>query len=142
MEKITLQELVATNNTPKAKSLLAKYGYEPAQNYDDLVYKLFRLTKEYKEEALKDLSDIHPHRDLILNYTEKEECDCEKKVNNILSRFVNKKKYSNFEYADEYIDFNGKSSAKESTESKMKEYLPLLVIAGIFAITLTTISKK
>ena len=40
MEKISLQELIAINNTPKAKALIIRYGYEPAQNYEDLVYKL------------------------------------------------------------------------------------------------------
>lgn len=67
-ERITLQEIVAMNNTPKAKALIVKYGYSPARNYDDLIYKLFRFTKEYQQEALEELSNIHPHKDLILNY--------------------------------------------------------------------------
>ncbi len=138
MENISIQELIALNNTPKAKALIVKYGYDPARNYDDLVYKLFMLTKDYKEEALKDLAELHPHKDLILNYFGKSECDCDEKVKSIISRFSNKK-YSNFEYADEYIDFNG--SKNKSDESKIKEYLPMVLIAGIFAIAITSISK-
>lgn len=67
-ERITLQELIAMNNTPKAKALIVKYGYSPAKNYDDLIYKLFRFTKEYQQEALEELSNIHPHKDLILEF--------------------------------------------------------------------------
>ncbi len=67
-QNISLQELIAINNPSGAKSLLIKYGYRPARNFNDLIQKLFRLTKEYREDALKDLVDIHPHKDLILHY--------------------------------------------------------------------------
>jgi len=67
-ENISLQELIAINNTSKAKALVVKYGYRPAKNYDDLIQKLYRFTKENREEALKELANLHPHKDLILNY--------------------------------------------------------------------------
>jgi hypothetical protein len=67
-EKISLQELIALNNTQQAKNLIKKYGYRPARNYDDLIQKLYRFTKENREEALKELANLHPHKDLILNY--------------------------------------------------------------------------
>jgi hypothetical protein len=76
-EKISLQELVALNNTQQAKNLIKKYGYRPARNYDDLIQKLYRFTKENREEALKELANLHPHKDLILNYF----CVAEKKSN-------------------------------------------------------------
>ena len=49
-ENISLQELIAINNTSKAKALVVKYGYAPARNYNDLIQKLFRLTKEHRED--------------------------------------------------------------------------------------------
>jgi hypothetical protein len=67
-EKISLQELIALHNTQQAKNLIKKYGYRPARNYDDLIQKLYRFTKENREEALKELANLHPHKDLILNY--------------------------------------------------------------------------
>ena len=67
-EKISLQELIALNNTQQAKNLIKKYGYRPARNYDDLIQKLYRFTKENRQEALKELANLHPHKDLILNY--------------------------------------------------------------------------
>lgn len=67
-QNISLQELIAINNLSKAKSLIVKYGYRPARSYNDLIHKLFQLTSEHREDALKDLVDIHPHKDLILHY--------------------------------------------------------------------------
>jgi ubiquitin len=69
-QNISLQELIALNNTPKAKALIVRYGYRPARSFNDLIHKLFQFTKEYKEEALKELAEIHPHKDLILNYAQ------------------------------------------------------------------------
>ena len=57
-EKISLQELIALNNTQQAKNLIKKYGYRPARNYDDLIQKLYRFTKENREEALKELANF------------------------------------------------------------------------------------
>ena len=137
MEKISLQELIAINNTPKAKALIIKYGYEPAQNYDDLVYKLFRLTKEYKSEALKDLAELHPHKDLILNYFQRPECDCQKpeKVRKRIGR-----RYSNFEFSDDYIDVEGSNNNLDN-KSNIEKYMPMIAIAGIFALAITSISR-
>ena len=137
MEKISLQELIAINNTPKAKALIIKYGYEPAQNYDDLVYKLFRLTKEYKAEALKDLAELHPHKDLILNYFQRPECDCQKpeKVRKRIGR-----RYSNFEFDDDYIDVEGSNNNLDN-KSNIEKYMPMIAIAGIFALAITSISR-
>ena len=81
MNKISLEELIAVNNTPKAKALVIRYGYEPAVNYQDLVQKLHRVKREYREEALEEMADLHPHKDLILHYNEPKEakssaCGC------------------------------------------------------------------
>jgi len=84
-QNISLQELIAINNPSKAKALIVKYGYKPARNYNDLIYKLFRLTKEHREDALKDLAELHPHKDLILNYfcaSKEEKSNVEGKDNN------------------------------------------------------------
>lgn len=69
-KRISLQELIAINNTPKAKALIVKYGYRPARSYNDLIKKLTIFTNEFKEEALKELAEIHPHKDLILNFNQ------------------------------------------------------------------------
>lgn len=140
MEKISLQELIAINNTPKAKALIVRYGYEPARNYEDLMYKLFRFTKDYRKEALKELANIHPHKDLILNYFQRPECDCQK-PEKIRKRVGSK--YSNFEFSDDYIDVEGsKDNGLEKKLDGIEKYMPMIAIAGIFALAITSISKK
>jgi hypothetical protein len=139
MEKISLQELIAINNTPKAKALIVKYGYEPAQNYDDLIYKLFRLTKDYRKEALKDLADLHPHKELILNYFQRPECTCQNQPEKIRRRIG--RRYSNFEYSDDYIDVEGDKNNLENKINSIEKYMPMIAIAGIFALAITSISR-
>lgn len=139
MEKISLQELIAINNTPKAKALIVKYGYEPAQNYDDLIYKLFRLTKDYRKEALKDLADLHPHKELILNYFQRPECTCQNQPEKIRKRIG--RRYSNFEYSDDYIDVEGDKNNLENKINSIEKYMPMIAIAGIFALAITSISR-
>jgi hypothetical protein len=138
MEKISLQELIAVNNTPKAKALIIRYGYDPATSYDDLIYKLFRLTKDYKKEALKDLAELHPHKDLILNYFQRPECDCQKpeKIRKRIGR-----RYSNFEMSDDYIDVEGDKNNLENKVNTIEKYMPMIAIAGIFALAITSISR-
>ena len=139
MEKISLQELIAINNTPKAKALIIRYGYEPATSYDDLVYKLFRLTKDYRKEALKDLAELHPHKDLILNYFQRPECVCNTQPEKIRRRVG--RKYSNFDYVDDYIDAEGEKKDLESKINSIEKYMPMIAIAGIFALAITSISR-
>lgn len=140
MERISLQELVAINNTPKAKALVVKYGYEPAKDYEDLTYKLFRLIKDYRDEGLKDLAELHPHKDLILNYFGKTECECDNKPLKIRKRIG--KKYSNFAFEDDYLDVTGDSENKEEkTIDNIGKYMPMIAIAGIFAIAIVSLKR-
>jgi len=131
MQKISIQELVAINETPRAKALLVRYGYKPARNIDELVYMLFRFTREYREEALEELTKLHPHRSLILHYQDDKG----------LSRSG---RFSSFEM-EEQLDFlGGKSKDDSSPKNSMQtinDYLPLIAVAGLFALTITAISK-
>lgn len=138
MERISLHELVAVNNTPKAKALVIKYGYEPARSYDDLVYKLYRITKEYREEGLKDIANLHPHKDLVLNYFGEKDCKCNEPLR--VRKRLNKR-YSNFEFSDEFIDAEGSNQLLKKSTDTFKEYIPLIAVAGLFALAITSISK-
>lgn len=134
-DRISLQELIALNNTPKAKALVVKHGYSPARNYDDLTYKLMRFTKDFQEEALKELANIHPHKDLILNYNqvelpkkiEKNEtsnddmCQCRLCRQ---KRLQNQMNYANFE--GEVTQTNDKN---EKTSNPLKDFAPTILIA-------------
>ena len=141
-ENISLQELIAINNTSKAKALVVKYGYRPARNYNDLIQKLFRLTKEHREDALKDLVDIHPHKDVIQHYAmpvsvpvatdtkssasgdNTSECQCPS------CHIARMKMYSNFE--------GNEPNSKES----IKDYIPIILVGGFVTLIVLGALKR
>lgn len=139
-QNISLQELIAINNPSRAKALVVKYGYRPARNYNDLIQKLFRLTKEHREDALKDLVEIHPHKDLILHYampvplaTETKsnangdntsDCQCPS------CQIARMKMYSNFE--------GNEPNSKES----IKDYIPIILVGGFVGLIMLSVLKR
>lgn len=136
MQTLSIQEVVAINETPKANALLIRYGYKPAKNIDNLIRELFRFTRDYREVALEELANIHPHRKLILHFNE----------NNMFKENRSRRigdRFSSFEM-EEQIDFLGSKSNDNTQKNPMQtinEYLPLIAVAGIFALTITAISK-
>jgi len=154
-KRISIQELVALNNTPKANALVMKYGLRPAQDMPDLVNKLKYITMEYKEEALMDMAELHPHKDL-LDFIRKESeptsnaCGCSSSADGTNPNGHGKscqckdcKKYSNFEYADDYLDADGSSSPKQKDMmNQFAQYMTMIAVAGIFALAITAIGKK
>ena len=140
-ENISLQELIAINNTSKAKALVVKYGYRPARNYNDLIQKLFRLTKEHREDALKDLVDIHPHKDLILNYAMPVPVVTENKSNLDGDNMcpvckANQNKYLNFEGEVS----NDKTNS--NVNSDWKSMLPIIAITSLVTASLVVALKS
>jgi hypothetical protein len=139
MSQISLQELVAVNSTPKSRALLVKYGYQPARNIDDLVDKLFVFTRDYEDQAIKEMSAIHPHKDMVLHYAN-EEIKMLPVVEPLGSA---KQTHSNFDM-EQYLDFMGKNAASKTASpmEKLNEYLPILVVAGLFALAITVTGRK
>lgn len=140
-QNISLQELIAINNPSKAKALVVKYGYKPAINYNDLIHKLFRLTKEHREDALKDLVDIHPHKDLIIHYAMPFIVETEKKSNCDGDTIcpictANKERYINFEGTDIY-----KNTTTPNLNPDWKSMLPLIAITSFVTASLVIILK-
>jgi hypothetical protein len=137
-QNISLQELIAINNPSKAKSLVVKYGYRPARNYNDLIQKLFRLTKEHREDALKDLVDIHPHKDLILHYVMPV-------VNENTSNDESDKMYSLFKAnQNKFMNFEGDVENNKTTpnvNSDWKSLLPIIGITSLVTASLVIILK-
>jgi hypothetical protein len=141
-QNISLQELIAINNPSKAKALVIKYGYRPARSYNDLIQKLFRLTKEHREDALKDLVEIHPHKDLILHYamptpvaTEtKSNCDGDTMCPVCTAKA--KQKYMSFEGTETT------PAPTNSTNSDWKSMLPLIAITSLVTASLVIALKS
>jgi len=143
--KISLQELIALNNTQGAKNIIKKYGLKPAKNYDELVKKLFYLTKQEGEEALKELANLHPHKDLILNYF----CIDENKYNSDNSNITNEcncpscqmarmkmMDYSNMDYS------NIEGNVNNDKNNQMLAYLPPVLIGVFVGIVLVSSFKN
>jgi hypothetical protein len=140
-QNISLQELIAINNPSKAKSLIVKYGYRPARSYNDLIHKLFQLTSEHREDALKDLVDIHPHKDLILHYampitvaTEtKSNCDGDTTCTKCMEK---KEKYMNFEGTDVATN-----STTPNINSDWKSLVPIIAVTSLVTASLIVLLK-
>ena len=140
-ENISLQELIAINNTSKAKALVVKYGYRPARNYNDLIQKLFRLTKEHREDALKDLVDIHPHKDLILNYAMPVPVVAENKSNCEGDNMCPVCKANQ----NRYLNFEGEVSndkTNSNANSDWKSMLPIIAITSLVTASLVVALKS
>jgi hypothetical protein len=69
-KKITVLGLIANESTSDARKLLHKYGIEDAVNHADLEVKLSQMyaKADDKKKLEKELAEIHPHRELILEY--------------------------------------------------------------------------
>jgi hypothetical protein len=140
-QNISLQELIAINNPSKAKALVVKYGYRPARSYNDLIQKLFRLTKEHREDALKDFVEIHPHKDLILHYAmpvpvateNKSNCDGENMCPVCKAR-------------QQYMSFEGTNVATNTTtpnvNSDWKSLLPIIAVTSLVTASLVIALKS
>ncbi len=142
VKNISLQELIAVNSTPQAKKLVIKYGYRPARSYNDLLNKLKRLTLEHREDALKEFVEIHPHRDLILHYSQQENV-----VNQEIKSNCNgddmcpsckaKMQFSKFEGNE--ITNNSNIS---NNENQIKQLLPTIAITSLITAMLVVAIKS
>ena len=65
MRKISLPKYVAYNTPHKAQLLLRKYRVPRAKNYRDLKKKLRYVIVRFKENALHDIAQIHPDKELF-----------------------------------------------------------------------------
>ena len=140
-KRITLQELIAFNNTPKAKSLLIRYGYAPARSYNDLINKLTIFTKEYKEDALKELAELHPHKDLILNFNLPKTSVVEEQKSNCNGNEKCDKCKSN----ESYLNFEDRTqmpSEVNKNQFDLKNNLSLIAITSLVTVSLVLLLKN
>jgi len=151
MEKISIQEYIAYNNRPMAQKMLVKYGLKPAKSPLVMERKLIALTRDYKEDALREFANIHPDKELILKYADREEkkskfCGCSG-FDGDNSSFCG---CSGFDGA---TNVPAITPATETTPTPTapaspnglflkNENLGVILIAGLLAITIVALSKK
>jgi len=162
MEKISIQEYIAYNNRPMAQKMLVKYGLKSAKSPMEMERKLISLTKDYKEEALRELANIHPDKELILKYVDREEkksgfCGCSGFDGDNSSSFCG---CSGFDGDNKSSfcgcsGFNGENK-KENTNNNLEatpptktgnmllksENLGVVLVAGLLAVTIVALSRK
>jgi hypothetical protein len=149
MEKISIQEYIAYNNRPMAQKMLVKYGLKPAKSPVEMERKLIALTRDYKEDALREFANIHPDKELILKYADREEkkskfCGCSG-FDGDDSSFCG---CSGFDGVTPNTTTTTPASALATTPTPTNgmflknENLGVILIAGLLAVTIVALSKK
>lgn len=72
---VTLMGVLANGSTAQCRKVLAKYGEPDAINHEDLEYKMAQLYRKCDDKIAleKELAEIHPHKDFILNNLSKKD---------------------------------------------------------------------
>jgi len=144
-QRISLQELIAINNTPKAKALIIKYGYRPARSYNDLIKKLTQFTKEHREDALKELVEIHPHKDLILSFNQpieteqKSSCDGNTTCSKCMAK---QQQFSGFDGTANAPTTNQVTNQNQSTNSDWKSMIPMVAVTSLVTASLVILISR
>jgi hypothetical protein len=66
--RIPLPTIIAYNSTEQAQRLITKFGYPRAVNVKELETRLAQVIKNFGDEGLKEIAQIHPDKKLILTY--------------------------------------------------------------------------
>ena len=66
---MNIYNYIATNNSEGANELLGNYGFTPTSNLNTLIERLKIIVRKYKKIALKDLTLIHPDKNLLEMFT-------------------------------------------------------------------------
>lgn len=148
MEKISIQEYIAYNNRPMAQKMLVKYGLKPAKSPIEMERKLISLTRDYKEEALREFANIHPDKELILKYADKEEkkskfCGCSG-FDGDDSSFCGCSGFDGNTPAPVTAPVTAPTNTPPTTNGVFlkNENLGVILIAGLLAVTIVALSKK
>ena len=147
MEKISIQEYIAYNNRPMAQKMLVKYGLKPAKSPLEMEKKLIALTRDYKEDALREFANIHPDKELILKYADREEkkskfCGCSG-FDGDNSSFCGCSGFDGSTPAPAPIVSTPAPATTPTNGLFLKnENLGVILIAGLLAVTIVALSKK
>ena len=149
MEKISIQEYIAYNNRPMAQKMLLKYGLKPAKSPVEMEKKLIALTRDYKEDALREFANIHPDKELILKYANKEEkkskfCGCSG-FDGDDSSFCGCSGFDGVKPTPITPSIALETIPKPAPTNGMflkNENLGVILIAGLLAVTIVALSKK
>lgn len=66
---------IAQNNPDAAYEVCKKYGYFNVQSFEDLAASLQSIVAEHGESSLKEVLDIHPDKEVILEMNDKKKVE-------------------------------------------------------------------
>ena len=66
---MTIYEYIASKNPSGANDILENYGFKGTTDQSTLSSRLKAIVRKYKKIALKDISLIHPDKDLLSQFT-------------------------------------------------------------------------
>ena len=66
MSEVTLYEYLAFNVPEDCQDVLSRYDVPLAQSVEELTVNLKQYVRVYGQDALEELADIHPDKDLIM----------------------------------------------------------------------------
>jgi len=66
---------IAQNNPDAAYEICKKYGYFNVQSFEDLAASLQSIVAEHGESSLKEVLDIHPDKEVILEMNDKKKVE-------------------------------------------------------------------
>jgi hypothetical protein len=148
MEKISIQEYIAYNNRPMAQKMLVKYGLKPAKSPVEMERKLIALTRDYKEDALREFANMHPDKELILKYANREEkksnaCGCSG-FDGEYSSFCGCSGFDGVKPTPAPTNTPALATTPTPTNGMFlkNENLGVILIAGLLAVTIVALSKK
>lgn len=154
---ISLMTLLANEATGESRKILKKYGEPDATDHEDLEVKLANLyfKTDDKRKLEKELSDIHPHKNWILKYSEpkieikKEEVKVEVKPEEKTEQKSNANGICSGNYCCKECErmngFNGtmySSMNGTQTEQGKMAYIVMFGMVAVLGITMYAISKK
>lgn len=117
--KISLAELLSTNNPKESMQLVSKYGLTPSRNSLGLEKQINYLIRKHKATILTELADIHPHKDLILT--------------SLKSKFEGDE-FSNIESQEKVVEKNDESKNKISIDSDFLVKAGIVTLCGFILI--------
>lgn len=68
---------IANSNPDAAADLCSRYGYN-CSNIDDIVNSIVNITNQHGEPALQQVMDLHPDKELILEFNQAKNPTCDK----------------------------------------------------------------
>lgn len=77
MDSPFIYQYIANSNPELSAALCNKYGYS-CNNIDDVVGAFYDITNRYGEQALKEITDLHPDKELVLELHSKPLGNCAK----------------------------------------------------------------